>query len=125
MKLSTKGLIDRPDTTKIRVFDHMVTELSPFMTSDEVDKCVEFMITIKDSKFDVNPTIEDSKTQLQLIIGKDRYEEVVQTWKSKNQKLLTSFGTRKYKSKKDPTDKTLYDGLDPTDDPKDWEQVYV
>ena len=120
-----KSYIDRPDTSNIKVMERICTELSPYMTEIEVDKIVEFMITIKDSKFDINPTIEDSKSQLQLIIGKDRYEEVVQIWKSKNQRLLTIFGTRKYKSKIDPTDKTLYDGLDEGDRHCDWEVVYV
>ena len=120
-----KQLIDRPNTTNIKVFDRMVTELSPYMTEIEIDLVVEFMIKIKDSQYDINPSIEDSKTQLQLIIGTQRYNEIVDVWKSKNQKLLTSFGTLKYKNKKDTSDKTLYDGLDPTDNPDDWEKVYV
>jgi hypothetical protein len=103
----------------------MVTELSPYMTEIEIDQCVSFMDTISDSKHDINPSIEDSKTQLQIIMGKERYDEIVMTWKMKNQKLLTSFGTLKYKSKTDLTDKTLYDGLDDTDNPEDWEKVYV
>lgn len=120
-----KQLIDRPNTTNIKVFDRMVTELSPYMTEIEIDLVVEFMIKIKDSQYDINPSIEDSKTQLQLIIGTQRYNEIVDVWKSKNQKLLTSFGTLKYKNKKDSSDKTLYDGLDPSDNPDDWEKVYV
>ena len=120
-----KQLIDRPNTTNIKVFDRMVTELSPYMTEIEIDLVVEFMIKIKDSQYDINPSTEDSKTQLQLIIGTQRYNEIVDVWKSKNQKLLTSFGTLKYKNKKDSSDKTLYDGLDPSDNPDDWEKVYV
>jgi hypothetical protein len=122
MKLSTKGLIDKPDTLKIRVLDHMVTELSPHMTSDEIDKCVEFMITIKDSKFDVNPSIEDSKSQLKIILGTERFEEIVMKWNMSNQKLLTSFGKRKYKR---ISDGTIWDGLDPEDIESDYEKIYV
>lgn len=120
-----KSLIDRPDTTNIKVLDRMVTELSPYMTEIEIDLIVEFMVKIKDSKFDINPSIEDSKTQIQMIIGQQRYNEVVDIWKQKNQKVLSSWGTLKYKNKLDTSDTTLYDGLDPEDNPDDWEKVYV
>ncbi len=103
----------------------MIAEISPWMNEFEMDKCVEFLQTISGSKFDINPSIEDSKTQLQIILGKDRFNEIVMKWNMANQKLLTSFGKRKYKSKIDKTDKTLYDGLDPTDNPDDYEAVYV
>lgn len=120
-----KQLIDRPFTNHIKNFDRIVTELSPYMNEFEIDQCIEFMIKLKDSVHDSNPSIEDSKTQLKLIIGTERYDEVVWKWKEKNQKLLSMFGTLKYKSKIDTTDKTLYDGLDPTDKPEDWEKIYV
>ena len=120
-----RQLIDRPHTNHIRNFDRMTTELSPYMTEFEIDQIVEFMVKLKDTKHDMNPSIEDSKTQLKLILGSDRYEEIVMKWKLQNQKILSSFGTLKYKNKKDSTDKTLYDGLDDTDDPKDWEKIYV
>ena len=120
-----RTLIDRPNTTNIKVMDRMVTELSPYMTDIEIDLIVEFMVKVEHSKYDINPSIEDSKTQIQLIIGSQRFKEVVDIWKSKNQKLLTSFGTMKYKSKTDTTDHTLYDGLDPTDNPEDFTKVYV
>jgi hypothetical protein len=95
------------------------------MNEFEIDKVVEFMHTISDSKFDINPSVEDSKTQLQIILGKDRYKEIEMKWTLANQKLITPYGKRKYRSKIDPTDKTLYDGLDPTDNPNDWEQIFV
>ena len=121
-----RAMIDKPITTdKFRAFDKMVSELGPFMNIFEVDRCVDFMYEISDSKYDVNPSISDCKTQLQIILGKDRYDEVVNEWKKYNQKTLTQFGTLKYKNKKDHTDTTLYDGLDDTDDPNDWEKVYV
>jgi hypothetical protein len=113
------------DNKKVNIMNKMVTELSLYMTDIETDKCMDFMFTIEDSKFDINPTVTDCKTQLKLILGSDRYDEVVESWKKNNQKLLSVFGTLKYKSKLDSSDKTLYDGLDPTDDPKDWEKVYV
>jgi hypothetical protein len=102
--------------------ERMCTELSPYMNSFEVDKIVEFMCTISGSKWDINPSIEDSKTQLQLILGKERYQEIVMSWTMKNQKLLTSFGTRKYLHK---VDKTIWDGLDPEDKTEDYEQIFV
>lgn len=120
-----KQLIDRPFTNHIKNFDRMVTELSPYMSEMEVDLVVDFMVKVQDSKHDINPTIEDSKTQIKLIIGSDRYEQIVWQWKENNQKLLSVFGTLKYKNKKDLLDKTLYDGLDPTDKVEDWEKIYV
>lgn len=120
-----RKLIDRPDTSNIKVFDRMVTELSPYMSEIEIDLIVEFMTKIQASKYDVNPSIEDSKTQIQMIIGSTRYNDIVDAWKQKNQKVLSSWGTLKYKNKLDTSDKTLYDGLDPTDNPDDWEKVYV
>jgi hypothetical protein len=113
------------DNKKIDIMNKMVTELSIYMTDIELDKCMDFMYTIESSKFDVNPTVSDCKTQLKLILGSDRYEEIVEQWKKNNQKLLSVFGTLKYKNKKDTTDKTLYDGLDPEDNPEDWEKIYV
>jgi hypothetical protein len=100
----------------------MTTELSPHMTELELDLIVDFMIKLSDTKHDINPSIEDSKTQLQLILGKDRYDEIVMRWKLANQKLLSSFGTLKYKHK---IDNTIWDGLDPHDNPNDYEKIYV
>ena len=113
------------DNKKIDIMNKMVTELSLYMTENELDRCMDFMFTIEDSKFDINPTVTDCKTQLKLILGSDRYDEIVENWKKNNQKLLSVFGTLKYKNKLDSSDRTLYDGLDPEDDPKDWEKVYV
>jgi hypothetical protein len=113
------------DNKKIDIMNKMVTELSLYMTEIELDRCMDFMYQIEDSKFDINPTVSDCKTQLKLILGSDRYDEIVDKWKSNNQKILSVFGTLKFKSKLDPSDKTLYDGLDPTDDPQDWEKIYV
>lgn len=121
--LELKSLVDKPITTSnIRVFDKMCTELSPYMTEFEVDQVVSFMLEIQHSKWDINPTVEDSKTQLQLILGSDRFAEICKQWNSKNQKWLTVFGTKKYKHK---VDKTYWDGLDDTDNPEDYEVVYI
>jgi hypothetical protein len=113
------------DNKKVDIMNKMVTELSLYMTDMETDRCLDFMFTIEDSKFDVNPTVSDCKTQLKLILGSDRYDEIVEQWKQNNQKILSVFGTLKYKSKLDTSDRTLYDGLDPTDNPEDWEKIYV
>jgi len=113
------------DNKKVDIMNKMVTELSLYMTPMELDQCMDFMYQIEDSKFDINPTVSDCKTQLQLILGRDRFLEIIEQWNKNNQKLLSVFGTLKYKSKKDPSDKTLYDGLDPEDNPDDWEKVYV
>lgn len=113
------------DNKKVDIMNKMVTELSLYMTDMETDRCLDFMFTIESSKFDVNPTVTDCKTQLKLILGSDRYDEIVEQWKQNNQKILSVFGTLKYKSKLDTSDRTLYDGLDPTDNPEDWEKIYV
>ncbi len=113
------------DNKRVDIMNKMVTELSLYMTDMETDRCLDFMFTIESSKFDVNPTVSDCKTQLKLILGSDRYDEIVEQWKQNNQKLLSVFGTLKYKSKLDTSDRTLYDGLDPTDNPEDWEKIYV
>jgi len=113
------------DNKKVNIMNKMVTELSIYMNETELDRCMDFMFQIETSKFDINPTVGDCQSQLRLILGSDRYEEIVSKWKENNQKILSVFGTLKYKSKKDTTDKTLYDGLDPEDDPNDWEKIYV
>ncbi len=100
----------------------MIAEISPWLNEFEMDKCVEFLQTISGSKFDINPSIEDSKTQLQLILGKDRFNEIVMKWNMANQKLLTSFGKRKYKR---ISDGTIWDGLDPEDLETEYEKIYV
>lgn len=121
-----KDMLDKPiDTTKFRVFDKMLTELGPHMHSIEVDKCIDFMYTMEQSEYDINPSINDCKSQLKLILGEERYEHVLNEWNKYNQKTLSVFGVLKYKNKRDTSDKTLYDGLDDTDNPEDWEKVYV
>lgn len=117
-----KTLIDRPHTSHIKNFDRVVMELSPYMTEHEIDVAINFMDTLKDTKFDINPTVTESITQLKIMLGGDRVDELISIWKSKNQKLLTVFGTRKYRHKQD---KTIWDGLDDWDNPNDYEDFYV
>ena len=109
----------------IKNIDRMITELTPYMTTEEINKCIDLLNTISTSKWDINYSVEDSKTQLKILLHEDRYQEMVMLWTLDNQKLLTSFGALKYKSKIDTQDKTLYDGLDPHDNPNDWEKIYV
>lgn len=110
------------DNKKVNIMNKMVTELSIYMNENELDRCMDFMYTIEESKFDVNPTVSDCKTQLKLILGSERYDQIVDQWKQNNQKILSVFGTLKYKSKKDGI---TYDGLDPEDDINDFERIYV
>jgi hypothetical protein len=117
-----KLLIDKPDYVgHIKNFDKMVTELSPFMREDEIDKCIGFMHTLTDTKYDINPSPEDCKTQLQIMLGSDRFLELTQAWGVKNQKFLSVFGALKFKDKRTGE---YYDGLDETDNPEDYEKVY-
>ena len=100
----------------------MVTELSPFMTELEIDQCISFMHTLKDTKWDINPSAEDCKTQLQIMFGRDRFLEMTKAWGEKNQKFLSVFGALKYKEK--ATGK-FYDGLDETDNVDEYIKVYI
>jgi hypothetical protein len=124
MKQLPKLYLERPTNTHIKVFERICTELTKYMTEWEIDQVVSFMSTIEHSKHDINPSIGDSETQLKIMLGSDRYQEIKDKWKADNQKLLTVFGTKKYRYKKGG-DKTLFDGLDPTDNPDDFDVIYI
>jgi len=118
-----KGIIDKPFYVgHIKNFDKMVTELSPFMNEYEIDQCISFMHTLQDTKNDINPSPEDCKTQLQIMLGRDRFLELTKQWGQKNQKFLSVFGSLKYRLK---TDGSYWDGLDETDNIDDYEKVYI
>ena len=120
---SFQGLIDKPFYVgHIKNFDKMVTELSPHMNEYEIDQCISYMFTLQDTKYDINPSPEDCKTQLQIMFGRDRFLELTQQWGAKNQKFLSVFGTLKFKEK--ATGK-FYDGLDETDDVNNYEKIYI
>jgi hypothetical protein len=102
----------------------MTVELGKYMTPMEMDMCIDFMDTLKDTKYDINPSVEDCKTQMQIMFGKERFHDLVMQWSQENQKLLTVFGKMKYR-KKDGTDKIAYDGLDAWDNPEDYEKIYL
>lgn len=118
-----RGLIDRPvNVSHIANLNKMVTELSPYMTDDEIDKCVGQMFVLEHSINDSNPSVEDCKTMLQLLLGSERFLDICKAWNAKNQKWLTVFGKMKYKCKKTGQ---YYDGLDPEDSEDDYEKVYI
>jgi len=118
-----KQLIDKPMYVgHIKNFDKMVTELSPFMSEIEIDQCITFMHTLTDTKYDINPSPEDCKTQLQIMFGRDRFTELTKQWGAKNQKFLSVFGTLKFKEK---STGQYFDGLDETDNPEDYEKIYI
>jgi hypothetical protein len=117
-----KTLLDRPNTTKIAHFDRMVAELSKWMTELEIDTVVNFMDTIQHSQWDINPTVEDSATQLKLLIGNDRYQQIKHQWSLSNQTLLKSIGAIKYRDRRTGE---MYDGLDSQDKPEDYEIIYL
>jgi|TARA_R110000868_G_scaffold312928_1_gene573951 hypothetical protein len=116
-----RQLIDRPDTSKIKNFDRLVVELSKYMSELEMDQAIAFMETIRDSKFDVNPSVEDSATQLKIMLGSERYRELKLLWAKDNQHLLQNLGNKKYLGQ----DGIYYDGLDPTDNPNDFKEIYI
>ena len=118
-----RGLIDRPmNVSHIANFNKMVTELSPYMTDVEIDKCIDHMFILEHSVNDSNPSVSDCKTQLQLMLGSERFLDICKAWNAKNQKWLTVFGKLKFRKK---SDGTLWDGLDPEDKEDDFERVYI
>jgi L-arabinose isomerase len=91
------------------------------MTEWEIDQLVEFMDKISDSRWDVNPSVEDCASQLRLILGSDRYEEIKAKWATKNQHLVKE-GVTKYIH---VVTGKLYDGLDSKDKPEDYKKVVM
>jgi hypothetical protein len=118
------GITDRPwrNQEVHKIMNRMVTELSLYMHPVELDKCMDFMWTLERGEFDTNMSVSDCEMQLKIILGSERYEMIREKWKQDNTKLMTVYGKLKYKCKK--TNK-VYDGLDPEDDEKDYEKVYV
>ena len=119
-----KTIVDRPWARQHanKIMNKMITELSPYMNSIELDQCMDFMWTCERGEFDTNMTIGDCEFQLKLILGTERYEMIRTAWMNKNERLVTMYGTLKYKCKKDGK---VYDGLDPEDEETDYEKIYV
>jgi len=118
-----QGLIDKPFYVgHIKNFDKMTTELSKYMTEYEIDQCISFMHTLQDTKYDINPSPDDCKTQLQIMFGRDRFLELTQKWGQENQQFLSVFGTLKFKEKNTGE---YFDGLDPEDNPEDYVKIYI
>ena len=119
-----KGIIDRPWANQEvhKIMNKMVTELSLYMHPIELDKCMDFLWTLEQGEFDTNMSVGDCEVQMKLILGSERYEMMREEWGQNNQKLMSIYGTLKYKCKK--TSK-VYDGLDPEDKETDYEKVYV
>jgi len=109
-------------TLGFKQFEKMYNELCVYMNESEQNSCLDFMITIENSKYDINPTIGDCVTQMKLILGVDRYTQIVENWKANNQKILSIYGRLKYRHIKDGS---LWDGLDATDDPTHYSKVYI
>jgi hypothetical protein len=117
-----KQLIDRPVTNHCKALDRMIVEFSKYLSPIEMDICLEFLDKISDSKHDVNWSESDAKTQMQLMLGSERYLELKRLWGKDNQHLLKNLGNKKYLHK--PTG-TYWDGLDATDDENDYEVLYI
>lgn len=94
-----KTVLDRPRTKQNKILDKMVLELSIYMHPIELDKLIDFMWTLETSEHDINMTVDDCVTQLKIILGSERYQVIVDKWKQNNQKLLSVYGTLKYKCK--------------------------
>lgn len=114
-----KTLIDRLDTTRVRNLDHMIAELSPHMNEFEIDRAVDLLNMMATSKFDINLSVDDASTQLKLLLGTERYEQIKYHWSVKNQHLIKD-GRKKYYRK---SDGRIFDGLDPEDDPSDYNVI--
>jgi hypothetical protein len=92
------------------------------MNEFEIDQCVTFLETIQLSKYDINPSVEDSVTQLKLIIGSDRYNECKQKWSLDNQHLTKQFGNKRYMH---ISTGNIFDGLDAEDNIQDYKEIYL
>ena len=119
-----KGITDRPWMKQEvhKIMNKMVTELSLYLHPIELDKCMDFMWTLEQGEFDTNMSVGDCEMQLKLILGSERYEMIREKWKDDNTKLMSVYGTLKYKCKKTSQ---VYDGLDPEDKETDYEKIYV
>jgi hypothetical protein len=116
-----KTLIDRVDTSRVRTLDRMIAELSPHMNEFEVDRAVDLLNTLASSKFDINLSVDDAASQLKILFGAERYEQIKYHWSSKNQHLIKDGRTKYYRI----SDGTIWDGLDPEDNPADYTAVQM
>lgn len=114
-----RTLIDRPDTAKIKHLDRMIAELSRYMTELEIEQCVDLLTTLSTSKWDVNLSPTDAAGQLRMMLGSYRYEYIKAMWAKDNSHLINN-GRTKYIHKET---KAIYDGLDPEDNPLDYDKV--
>jgi hypothetical protein len=117
-----KILSDRKDTTYIKNLDRMVLELGKYMTPTEIDIAVDLINTLSDSKYDINLTEDDAASQLKILLGSERYHQLKTLWSKDNQHLLKDVGVKKFLRK---VDNKLFDGLDESDNPEDYMEVYV
>lgn len=117
-----KTIIDRKSTHNIKVLDRMIVELSKYMTELEIDRAVDFLNTISTSQYDINWTETDARTQLEIMFGRDRYQELKLAWSQDNQHLLKQHGEVKYQHR---ITKQVYDGLDVTDNPNDYQVIHL
>lgn len=114
-----RTLIDRADTSKIKHLDRMIAELSKYMNEFEIDQSVELLSTLSTSKWDVNLSPTDAAVQLKMMLGSHRYEYIKAMWAKDNSHLINN-GRTKYIHKET---KVIYDGLDPEDNPLDYDKV--
>lgn len=101
----------------------MVAELSTYMTPMEVDSAVDLLNTLATSNFDINMSVDDSSLQLKLLLGSERYLHIKEMWTESNQRLLSETPGISMKFQR-LSDGTLWDGLDSSDDPRDYRVVY-
>ena len=57
-----------------------------------------------------------------MMLGTERYKELKIQWGKDNQHLLKNVGAKKFRRKED---NTLWDGLDPSDNPNDYEEIWI
>ena len=117
-----KTFIDRKDTSRIQLLDKIIAELSPYLSPFALDILITHMNLISNSQHDVNPSVTDCIELIKELIGNDVYTDAKFNWTMANQKTVTAFGTKKYRDRKT---NQLYDGLDDTDNPSDYEIIYV
>jgi hypothetical protein len=99
----------------------MIVEFSKYMGPIELDVCLEFLEKISDSKIEANWTQEDAASQMKIMLGEERYVQLKHDWSKNNQHLLKNLGQKKYLGK----DGVYYDGLDPEDNPQEFQEIYI
>jgi len=117
MKLPTST-----ETKDYKIFEFILSQLGPYMMSGEVDAILDFLYELENTKYSVSFTAHQAESQMRLILGSDRYTEIVLEWSERNQKYLKQFNNKYFQH---TTTKKLKKTLDELDDPTEFKDFYI